>query len=309
MSLGPEHLEYPFRRYGMDHDRYAWSMLSERNPVQWPGGARLAVWVNVGLQFYPLNQQGKPFKVPGGMTMPYPDLRHYSLRDYGNRIGIYRFFKAFDRYRVKPSYAVSTRLAEREPYLMAQLKERGDEILCHGYHQDALHYGGQDKAEEAALVNRAVEGLAKITGRRIRGWLSPAKNESTNTPDLLKAAGIDWFCDWVNDDMPYHFRTTGGPLIAMPLSTEIEDYFVIGQNLHSEASWVEQVCDACDLLLAEAAEQGGRILGLSIHPWLLGQPHRIGKLEQVLEYVLAQPGVWSASASEIADAWQAQQPG
>jgi hypothetical protein len=109
--------------------------------------------------------------------------------------------------------------------------------------------------------------------------------------------------------MPYEFRTSGGPLIAMPLSTEIEDYFVIGQNLHSESSWVEQVCDACDLLLAEAAEQGGRILALSIHPWLLGQPHRIGKLEQALEYIMGQPGVWSASASDIADAWQSQQKG
>ena len=24
------------------------------------------------------------------MTMPYPDLRHFTLRDYGNRVGVYR---------------------------------------------------------------------------------------------------------------------------------------------------------------------------------------------------------------------------
>ncbi len=307
MSLDDSYLQYPHRSYGMDHDRYDWSMLSERKPVQWPGGKSLALWVNVGLQYFPLNQRGVPFKVPGGMTMPYPDLRHYSLRDYGNRVGVYRFLKAFDRYGVKPSFAVNARLAERTPYLMDVLKERGDEILCHGYHMDALHYGGQDPEEEAELVKRALDGLRELSGQPVRGWLSPAKNESPNTPELLAANGVEYFCDWVNDDMPYRFRTGEGELIAMPLSTELEDRFVIQNNLHSEDSWVEQVCDAGDFLLAEAEQQGGRILALNIHPWLLGQPHRIAKLEQALEYLTAQPGVWSASAGEILDAWLAQQ--
>jgi hypothetical protein len=96
MALDKSHLVYPQRKYGMDHDRYKWSMLSDRKAVTWPGSKKLAVWVNVPLQFFPLDQKGVPFSVPGGMTMPYPDLRHYSLRDYGNRVGIYRFFKAFD---------------------------------------------------------------------------------------------------------------------------------------------------------------------------------------------------------------------
>lgn len=307
MSLDLDYLRYPARRYGMDHDRYDWSMLSERKPVVWPEGKKLALWINVSLQFFPLDQRGIPFKVPGGMTMPYPDLRHFSLRDYGNRVGIFRFLKAFDRYGVSPTFAMNTRLAERTHYLMAMLKERGDEILCHGYHMDALHYGGQDPAEERALIERALDGLRELSGQNVRGWISPARNESPDTPDLLAANGVDYFCDWVNDDMPYAFRTAGKPLISMPLPTELEDHFVILNNGHSEDSWVEQVCDACDFLLAEAQTQGGRILALNIHPWLLGQPHRIARLEKVLAYITAQEGVWNASAGEILDAWVAQQ--
>lgn len=307
MSLDPGYLEYPERRYGMDHHRYDWSMLADRKPVVWPQGRKLALWVNVCLQFFPLNQRGHPFKVPGGMTMPYPDLRHYSLRDYGNRVGIFRFLKAFDHYGIKPTFAVNTRLAERVPYLMAMLKERGDEILCHGYHMDALHYGGQDRREEAALVEAALDGLRKLSGQGVRGWISPARSESPDTPDLLAANGIEYFCDWVNDDMPYVFRSDGNPLIAMPLPAELEDQFVIAHNGHSEDSWVEQVCDACDFLLAEAQDQGGRILALNLHPWLLGQPHRIGRLEKALEYITGQAGVWNAGGGEIVDAWIAQQ--
>lgn len=307
MALEPEYLSYPHRNYGMDHDRYDWSMLSERQPVTWPGGAKLALWINVGLQFYPLNQQGTPFAVPGGMTMPYPDLRHFSLRDYGNRVGIYRFLNAFDRFGIKPTFAINTELAERAPYLLRRICERDDEILCHGWNMDSLHYGGQDRDEEAQLVERSLTRLRELSGRDITGWISPARNESENTPELLAANGIRYFCDWVNDDMPYRFHTQSGELIAMPLSNELEDRFVVMNNLHSEQSWLEQVCDACDFLLDEAAASGGRILALNIHPWMLGQPHRIGKLEQALEYLMSRDSVWNAGSSEIMQHWLDQQ--
>jgi allantoinase len=304
MTLDKDYLEYPHRRYGMDHGRYEWSMLSERSPVAWPNGAKLALWINVGLQFYPLDQQSKPFAVPGGMTMPYPDLRHFSLRDYGNRVGIFRFLKAFDKYGINATFAFNTQLAERAPYLLQRIAERGDEIICHGWNMDSLHYGGMDRDKESTLIERSLDRLRELSGQSVSGWISPARNESENTPELLAANGVGYFCDWVNDDMPYRFNTDNGPLIAMPLSNELEDRFVLMNNLHSEQSWLEQVCDACDYLLQEADTQGGRILALNIHPWMLGQPHRIGKLEEALRYITGREGVWSAYGSDIVEAWQ-----
>jgi len=306
-ELDKDYLKYPHRSYGMDHDRYKWSMLKDRPKINWPDGKRLALWVNVGLQFFPLNQKGIPFKVPGGMTKPYPDLRHFSLRDYGNRVGIYRFFKAFDRFNIKPTFAMNTRIAERIPYLLNKIKEREDEIICHGFHMDAIHYGGQDKNEESELIKRSLDTLRTLSGQAIKGWLSPARSESDNTPDLLASNGISYFCDWVNDDMPYPFTSAQGKLIAMPLSTELEDYHVILNNQHSAESWAEQVCDACDFLIKESKTEGGRILSLNIHPWVLGQPHRIAQLEKVLEYVSTKPEVWSAYAGDILTAWTTDQ--
>lgn len=302
MSLDDSYLKYPHRSYGMDHDRYDWSMLSARPPVRWPNGKKLALWINVNLQFFPLNQKSEPFPVPGGMTMPYPDLRHFTLRDYGNRVGIYRFFEVFDRYDVRPTVAMSARLAERCPYLLNKIVERGHEIICHGWHMDALHFGGQSEKDEAELVTKSLDVLRELSGQDVKGWISPARNESANTPDLLAANGVEYFCDWVNDDMPYEVKTKSGKLIAMPLSGELEDTQILLNNLHSENSYVEQIQDACDFLLEEANEQGGRILALSLHPWLLGQPHRIARLEQVLDYVTRHNDVWPASAGEILQA-------
>ncbi|MBT8442677.1 MAG: polysaccharide deacetylase family protein [Gammaproteobacteria bacterium] len=303
MPLDPSYFEYPHRSYGMDHDYYDWSMLADREPVEWPGGNKLALWVNVGLQFFPLNQQGKPFPPPGGMTTAYPDLRHYTLRDYGNRVGIYRFLKAFDKYGIKASFAINSRLAERYPYLVNKIVERGDEILCHGWDMDTPHYGGMVRDEEAGIIAKSLEVLRAATGKPVTGWISPGKSQSFNTPELLAEHGIEYMCDWINDDMPYQFRTKAGEITAMPLSTELEDRFILLNNLHSESEYADQIMDAFDYLYAEADQQGGRMLALNIHPWMLGQPHRIGKLEQVLEYITEHDGVWSASATDIRSAW------
>jgi len=307
MSLSDDYLQYPQRSYGMDHERYSWSMLADRKSVQWPDAKQLALWVNVNLQFYPMNQRGVPFAVPGGMTMPYPDLRHYSLRDYGNRVGLFRILKALDRFNITPSFAVNSRLLERTPYLVGLLRERGNEILGHGLHMDALHYGGQDESEERAQISESLDCLRELTQQSVTGWLSPVRSESENTPDLLAEHGIRYFADWVNDDMPYEFKTRAGSLIAMPLSNEVEDRFVIVSNQHSEASWAEQVDDAANYLLAEAQASGGRILGLNIHPWLLGHAHRIKFFEDVLASLSTNPLVWSASPSAILETWSQQQ--
>ena len=307
MPLDPSYFDYPHRSYGMDHDYYDWSMLVDRKPVEWPGGNKLALWVNVGLQFFPLNQEGKPFPPPGGMTTAYPDLRHYTLRDYGNRVGIYRFLKAFDKYGIKASFAINSRLAERYPYLVNKIVERGDEILCHGWDMDTPHYGGMDRDEEAGIIAKSLEVLRSATGKPVIGWISPGKSQSFNTPELLVENGIEYMCDWINDDMPFQFRTQAGEITAMPLSTELEDRFILLNNLHSESEYADQIVDAFDYLYAEADQQGGRMLALNVHPWMLGQPHRIGKLEQVLEYVTKHDGVWSASAADIRAAWVAAQ--
>jgi len=303
--LGPEYLQYDKRRYGYDHDWYDWSMLGERMPITWPEDKALAVWINVSLQHFPLNQQGKPFKTPFGMTMPYPDLRHFTLRDYGNRVGIYRFLKVFEREQLPVTYAVNAALVERAPLLLKRLGQSAAEIVAHGWDMDHLHASHWTDSEESAIIARTLESLRTATDRPIQGWLSPARSQSWNTLALLPEHGIHYCMDWVNDDMPYPLKLKGGPLTMLPLMSEIEDSFVMGSNLHSEDEWVDQVTDAIDFLIQEARQTGaGRVLGLSLHPWLTGQPHRMACLEKVLAHLRTQRDhVWIASASEIVHAF------
>ena len=173
---------------------------------------------------------------------------------------------------------------------------------------DTVHHGDMDAAAERELVERTLTTLRAHTGQPVEGWVSPAGSQSARTPDILVEHGVRYMGDWINDELPYAFRTDAGEIVALPLSLELDDQFLIGASLHSEWEYATQVKDACDYLVADAAATGrGRLLALSVHPWLLGQPHRIGAFESVLEHLAATRGVWSASASEIVAAWRDQQ--
>ena len=118
MILDPTYLEYSKRRHGMDHDWYAWTMQPDRPKVAWPDGNRLAFFCVMALEFFPLNPPVEPFKAPGGMSTPYPDLRHYTLRDYGNRVGVFRVMAALEGAGVTSTVAINATVAERYLYLL-----------------------------------------------------------------------------------------------------------------------------------------------------------------------------------------------
>ncbi|MCC5863327.1 MAG: polysaccharide deacetylase family protein [Gammaproteobacteria bacterium] len=307
MTLPAEFLQYPWRRHGMDHDRYPFSNLFERKPAAWPEGAKVALWVVPALEFFPLNPSGKPFKAPGSMVTPYPDFRHYTTRDYGNRVGIYRIFKVLDELKIPASVAFNSVVAERYPALLEEVTRRGWEVIAHGVDMDALHYGGLDEAQEAGQIETALATLRAASGQPVTGWLSPAKSESFVTPDLLAARGVEYVCDWVNDDMPYAMQTSSATLYSMPHSTELSDRQILIDYHFSEDEYVEQVQDAFDCLYAEAADHGGRVLCLPVIPYISGLPYRIRALRRALEYVLGHEGVWPATGRDILTEWQRSQ--
>ena len=303
-SLPENYLDYPLRRHGMDHERYDWSMLPQRKPVSWPGGARIALWVVPALEWFPLDMKGQPFKPPGAMQTSYPDLRHYTLRDYGNRVGIFRLMQALARHGIRATAAVNAAVAVRYPSLIQACQQRGWEIVANGLDMDHLHHGGLPEADERRWIEQTLDILRKAPGGAVRGWLSPAKSESFATPDLLAEAGIEYLCDWVNDDMPYAMRTRAGALHAMPHPIDIDDYTILVQNHHTEDDFRDALIDQFDLLYREATPDNGRVMAISLHPWVIGQPYRIGALEEALAHIMRHRGVWAATGSEILDAWK-----
>ena len=74
-----------------------------------------------------------------------------------------------------------------------------------------------------------------------------------------------------------------GSLCAMPLTYEWSDRLLLVQHNLTVDDYVDQVLQAFAQLAAEAGKyRSGRILSLSVTPWILGYPHRIAALERFL---------------------------
>lgn len=304
MSLDPAYLEYPHRRRGMDHALYPWSNLFARPPVAWPGGKRVAVWCVVSLEWFPLIPSDTPFRAPGHMATPYPDYRHYTARDYGNRVGIYRLLDAFAKVGVRVSVATNGVIAQRCPRLVADIVAGGHEIVAHSTDMNGTIASGLAEDEERALIADSLDSLERATGTRPRGWLSIARSQSWNTPRLLAEAGVEYCCDWPNDELPYEMATDAGPLVNMPLNHELSDRQILTVQQQGVDSYTEQVRDAYAWLDAEAGRYGGRMLPLHLTPYIIGLPYRIAAFEALLGWLAAQPGAWFARGEEIVDSWR-----
>ena len=182
-------------------------------------------------------------------------------------------------------------------------------MIAHGVDMGKIHATGVPAETERAWVATSLSTLRRLSGQPVTGWYSPAHAESHATLDLVSAHGCRYVCDWVNDDMPYRLDTKAGPLTAMPHAYEVSDLQLFHVYKYKPREFVRQVTDHFDWLYGEAgrSECGGRIVALSLRPWLSGVPHRIAAVEAVLDHIGRHAGVWSATGTQIHDAWLAQQ--
>ena len=86
---------------------------------------------------------------------------------------------------------------------------------------------------------------------------------------------------------------------------EINDSIAWRRGLEAEA-FAQKIRDEFDTLHAEG-ERSGKVMNIAVHPFIMGQPHRINHLADALDYILGHEGVWCATGSQIVDCWRAQQ--
>lgn len=304
MSLPDDYLTYPKRRHGQDIDRHDWRLAKDGAHLAWPGGKDLAVMIVVPAEFHPLNPSNKPFRHPAGMVTPYPDLRHFTTRDYGNRVGIFRILDALKAAGLKATVPMSAMLLKRAQPLVDAVLEDGHEIAAAGLHADAIHWGGMDSGEEERRIAEVRAAFA-VAGLDPKVWMSPARSQSFATPDLLAAAGFTAVLDWETDQVPVQMRTSAGPLVALPVHNELEDFKLLNERSQSEEVWRDQILEARDFLLTETGRYGAQMLGFTLTPFIAGQPFRIPALREMFAGLASDPRVWSATASEIVTAFEA----
>ncbi|WP_030613508.1 polysaccharide deacetylase family protein [Streptomyces sclerotialus] len=279
----------------MDNQLYDYSPIVEREPIRWPGGARVAFYVGLNIEHYQVDRPStSTFAGTAGLT---PDPLNYGWRDYGPRVGFWRLLKSLDRHGLRASVLLNSDVTDRYPQIVRAGLDRNWAWLAHG-RNNSIFQAGMSPEEERAYLTEVVTTIEKATGRRPRGWMGPALTETFRTPELLAELGLGYVLDWTNDDQPYRLNVPG--MLSVPYSVELNDISLfVGKSL-SGPDFVQIVKDQLDQLYEDSADSG-RVMALALHPFVIGQPFRHKYLDQALEHVAGHPGVWLTTSDEIAE--------
>ena len=150
--------------------------------------------------------------------------------------------------------------------------------------------------------------LQAYTGTAPKGWLGPGLHETLDTLDYLAEVGFKFVTDWPMDEQPVSMKTSADPIVAMPYTLELSDLPMMVVHQHESRVWYERVVDQFDRLYQEG-EQQPRVMSMSIHPYIMGVPHRIKHFEAACDYMLKRDDVWFTTAEEIYDWYIANPPG
>ena len=204
----------------MSNPRADYSPIAHRAPLKLPGNARVAVWPVINVEEWDINapMARSVIPAPQGVTVV-PDIANFSWFDYGLRVGFWRMKRVLDSHGIRATLSLNASVCRSYPAIVEESVKSGWEILGHGFIQRALNL----EEDERDVIRRSIQLIKETTGKAPRGWMGPGLAETFDTPDILAEEGIEYVCDWVNDDQPYPMKVRSGSLISIPYTVEIND--------------------------------------------------------------------------------------
>ncbi|WP_299838468.1 polysaccharide deacetylase family protein [uncultured Jannaschia sp.] len=279
------------------HQRFDYVPITRRPDFSWPGGKRLAVYFGINLEHFAFGEGLGAKLAPAGTE---PDILNYAWRDYGNRVGAWRLLALFDELDLPATVLANAAMYDHAPELMAAHRARGDEIAGHG-RTNSERQDGMDASTERAMIAEVTRTLAEFEGVPPAGWLSPWIAESRVTPDLLAEAGYRYTLNWCMDDQPIWMRTEAGPLLSIPYPQEVNDIPAIVARTDTARDFADMIIDDFEERLAQSRHQS-IIMGVALHPYIVGQPYRLRHLRRALKHIAAaRRDTWLTRAGEISD--------
>lgn len=275
--------------------------------LSWPGGEALALSVVVNVE------EGSEMSVARGDKKPEPVdelgvALSIPIRNYGNesnyRYGITtggpRILKLLRERGMVSTVTAAAMSLEEAPELTAAIVADGHEVCSHGWRW--THTFSLDEERERALIRRAADSIERTTGTRPAGWLSRYLHTPA-TRRLLAEEGFLYHMDDYSADVPFweHPEGAARPLVCVPYAIDSNDMKMWVDPALTPDAWLAYAKHTFDWLLAEAREEGPRIMSLGLHLRIVGRPGRIWALRDFLDHVAGHDDVWITTRRAIAE--------
>lgn len=228
---------------------------------------------------------------------------------YGANVGAPRLLDLHDEHDIPATWFVPGHTIDSFPEISAEVWDRGYDIQHHGWsHTGPATY--ETKEDEKADVDRAIDSIVDLTGRKPTGYRSPAWDYSENTLDILDEVGIEWDSSKMASDFEPHWLYGGWSapedgaydrgeptdIVELPVSWQRDDWPALTftwarphrMGYVSEDSLFQRYYDQFDWM-HENVDDG--VFILTLHPQVIGQAHRISRLEELIEHMKSKDDV------------------
>ena len=278
--------------------RVPYQMSSRRKRLEPPNGKAIIVNIAMNIEYWPFDRPMPRgvLPAPHGAQVEPPDVPNYSWVEYGMRCGMPRIMAMLAARKLRASAFTNAQVCDVYPALMEAVIAADWELVGHGWFQRSLKHV-DDEVEE---ITKSLARLEQAGGQRPRAWLGAGLGQTFDTPDHLKASGIEFLHDFVVDDLPFWIRTRHGPLVGLPYTFELNDVPIYAIQNQSSTEIVERLKATLAVFERETADNP-RVLTFGLHPHIIGVPHIAYHFEKALDILVARDDVAFMTSSEIGD--------
>ncbi|MFK7751833.1 MAG: polysaccharide deacetylase family protein [Sedimentitalea sp.] len=278
--------------------RIPYQMASAQPRLEPLEGKPIMVHLVMNVEYWPFDRPMPRGIIPAphGATPQPPDIPNYSWVEYGMRVGMPRIMKMTNDRALPASAFMNAQVCDVYPTLSDAIVQAKWEMVGHGWFQQSL----KQADDEGAVIRKCLDRLHRATGQQTRAWLGPGLGESIDTPDILKAQGVEFLHDWVLDDLPCWMRTKHGPMVALPYTFELNDVPIYAIQQSSSDEMLKRLEATISVFERESAHNP-RVLTLALHPHIIGVPHVAYYFEKALDMLMARDDTVFVTSSTLGD--------
>jgi peptidoglycan/xylan/chitin deacetylase (PgdA/CDA1 family) len=254
---------------------------------------------------------------------------------FSGEVGGPRLIRLFEKYSLPATWFVPGHSIETFPDLTRMIVDAGHEIGVHGYsHENPI---AMTREQETAILDRSIELIEKVSGRRPTGYVAPWWEFSPVTNEILLERGIKYDHSLMHRDFePYYVRVGDSwkkidytkpaetwmeplvrgnetDLVEIPANWYLDDlppmmFIKASPNSHGFVSPrdIEQMWrDQFDWVHREMEQA---VFTMTIHPDVSGRPQVLLMLERLIEHINSHEGVRWLKFDQIADSFLARSP-
>lgn len=252
---------------------------------------------------------------------------------FAGEVGAPRLLKLFAEQQLRTTWFIPGHSIETFPEQMKAVVEAGHEVGIHGYsHENPI---AMTPAQEEAVLDRSIELVTQLAGKRPTGYVAPWWEFSNVTNELLLKNGIKYDHSLMHNDFhPYYVRVGDSwtkidyskhpdawmkplqrgqetDLVEIPANWYLDDlppmmFIKKSPNSHGfvnprhlEEMWRDQF----DWVYRENEYA---VFTMTIHPDVSGRPQVLLMLERLIQYIRSHDGVRFVTFDEIADDFKAR---